>query len=312
MKKYLFGIDVGGTTVKMGLFENTGELIDSWEIDTDLTDGGKNILSDISDAVSKELSDKNIDREDIEGIGLCVPGPVMEDGTVTRCVNLGWGVFNVVEELQDLTGFRVKAGNDANVATYGELLAGGGKGLSNLVMVTFGTAIGGGIIVDGKMLNGAHGAGGEIGHMPVNDDEPETCGCGKKGCFEQYASASRFSLRTRRYLKEYPETDTILKDDCSAKDIFDAAKAGDKFALERVDALGKVTAKGFATISATLDPEAFLIGGGMSKGGTLFIDAIKKYYKDYAFHATRDVQFLIASLGNDAGIYGAAGLILND
>lgn len=310
MKKYAFGVDLGGTTVKMGLFETQGNLLETWEIPTNTTENGRHILPDIADAVEKKLEEKGISHLDIEGIGMGVPGPVGADGTVFKCVNLGWGVFNVEEELGQLTGFKVKAGNDANVAALGEMWQGGGKGFKSLVMVTLGTGVGGGVIVNEKILTGINGAAGEIGHMPMRDDETDTCGCGKKGCLEQYASATGIVRITKRYLDEHTDAETDLKGDFSAKDIFDAAKEGDKVALAMVDEVGLMLGKAMACIACVVDPEAFVIGGGMAKAGEILLNAIKKYYTQYAFHASRDMEFKPAQLSNNAGIYGGVRLVL--
>ena len=190
MKKYGFGVDVGGTTIKMGFFETDGKLLDKWEIKTDTTNGGENILSDIAKSIDNKLAQEGISKSDVQGIGVGVPGPVNSKGVVLKCVNLGWGVFNVEEALSNLTGLMVKAGNDANVAALGEMWQGAGKGSEDMIMVTLGTGVGGGIIVDGKVIAGANGAGGEIGHITVNEDEIEACNCGQYGCLEQYASAT--------------------------------------------------------------------------------------------------------------------------
>lgn len=312
MKKYAFGVDIGGTTVKMGLFETMGTLLDTWEIPTRTQENGRYILPDIADAIEAKMEEKNISRLDIEGIGMGVPGPVSPDGTVLKCVNLGWGVFNVEEELNRLTGFKVKAGNDANVAALGEMWQGGGKGYKNLVMVTLGTGVGGGVIIDEKILPGAVGAAGEIGHIPMRDDETETCGCGKKGCLEQYASATGIVRLTRRYLEAHKDEDvqTMLKDDYTAKDIFDAAKLGDKVALAMVDEVGLMLGKALASIACVVNPEAFVIGGGMAKAGEILLNVIRKYYTEYAFHVARDTVFKEAELSNNAGIYGGVRLVL--
>lgn len=312
MKKYAFGVDIGGTTVKMGLFETMGTLLDTWEIPTRTQENGRYILPDIADAIEAKMEEKKISRLDIEGIGMGVPGPVSPDGTVLKCVNLGWGVFNVEEELNRLTGFKVKAGNDANVAALGEMWQGGGKGYKNLVMVTLGTGVGGGVIIDEKILPGAVGAAGEIGHIPMRDDETETCGCGKKGCLEQYASATGIVRLTRRYLEAHKDQDvqTMLKDDYTAKDIFDAAKLGDKVALAMVDEVGLMLGKALASIACVVNPEAFVIGGGMAKAGEILLNVIRKYYTEYAFHAARDTVFKEAELSNNAGIYGGVRLVL--
>ena len=312
MKKYAFGVDIGGTTVKMGLFETDGNLLEMWEIPTRTVNGGKFILGDISEAAYEKLSERGISHLDVEGIGMGVPGPVGQDGTVFKCVNLGWDVFNVERELGELTGMRVKAGNDANVAALGEMWQGGGKGCSNIVMITLGTGVGGGVIIDGHILAGYNGAAGEIGHLPMTDDETECCGCGKKGCLEQYASATGIVRMTKKYLDVHKDMDSSLRsvENFSAKDIFDAAKAKDEAAVVMVSELGRMLGKGLAQIACVVNPEAFVIGGGVAKAGDILLDAIREHYMEYAFHASRDTGFRLASLGNEAGIYGGVKLII--
>ena len=179
--KYGFGIDIGGTTVKVAFFGEDGQLFCKWEIPTRSENGGENILPDIAATVEAFLQLNKLEKDCILGIGIGVPGPVSSAGVVNKCVNLGWGVFNIEQKLQELTGIPVKAGNDANVAALGECWMGGGKGYTDLVMATLGTGVGGGIILGGKILYGARGAAGEIGHMVLNRAETETCGCVKKG-----------------------------------------------------------------------------------------------------------------------------------
>lgn len=312
MKKYAFGVDIGGTTVKLGLFETDGNLLEMWEIPTRTVSGGKFILGDISEAAYEKLSERGISHLDVEGIGMGVPGPVGQDGTVFKCVNLGWDVFNVERELGELTGMRVKAGNDANVAALGEMWQGGGKGCSNIVMITLGTGVGGGVIIDGHILAGYNGAAGEIGHLPMTDDETVCCGCGKKGCLEQYASATGIVRMTKKYLDAHKDIDSSLRsiETFSAKDIFDAAKAKDEAAVVMVSELGRMLGKGLAQIACVVNPEAFVIGGGVAKAGDILLDAIREHYVEYAFHASRDTEFRLASLGNEAGIYGGVKLII--
>lgn len=312
MKKYAFGVDIGGTTVKMGFFKTSGELLDMWEIMTRTQEDGIYILSDIAKSIEDKLEEKGISKLDVEGIGMGVPGPVGSDGTVFKCVNLGWDIFNVEARMNSLTGLRVKVGNDANVAALGEMWQGGGKGYKDLVMVTLGTGVGGGVIVNEKMLYGINGAAGEIGHIPMRDDEEECCGCGKKGCLEQYASANGIVRLTKRYLEANENVDTRLKsiENFTSKDIFDLAKEKDEVCLKMVDEVGLLLGKALATISCVLNPEAFVIGGGMSKAGTILIESIQKYYRKYAFHAAREVEFCLAKLGNQAGIYGGVRLVL--
>lgn len=312
MKKYAFGVDIGGTTVKLGLFETDGNLLEMWEIPTRTVSGGKFILGDISEAAYEKLGERGISHLDVEGIGMGVPGPVGQDGTVFKCVNLGWDVFNVERELGEHTGMRVKAGNDANVAALGEMWQGGGKGCSNIVMITLGTGVGGGVIIDGHILAGDNGAAGEIGHLPMTDDETECCGCGKKGCLEQYASATGIVRMTKKYLDAHKDIDSSLRsiETFSAKDIFDAAKAKDEAAVVMVSELGRMLGKGLAQIACVVNPEAFVIGGGVAKAGDILLDAIREHYVEYAFHASRDTEFRLASLGNEAGIYGGVKLII--
>ena len=310
MKKYIFGVDLGGTTVKMGLFLSSGELLHTWEIPTRTEKGGKYILGDIADSVIETLREREISKDDVEGIGIGVPGPVGADGTVFKCMNLGWGVFNVADRLQELTGLKVKAGNDANVAALGEMWQGGGKGCHSIVMITLGTGIGGGIILNGEILSGTNGAAGEVGHIPVWDDETEMCGCGKRGCLEQYGSATGIVRVAKRYLKAHDEPSILRQyDDFTAKEVCDAAKENDAIAIEILDLVGKTLGKALACISCVVNTEAFVIGGGVSRAGSVLLDPIEKYFKEYAFHASRDTEFKLATLGNNAGIYGGAKMI---
>lgn len=304
---YCFGVDIGGTTVKLGLFTTDGELLDKWEIDTDRTAGGNNVPADIAAAIRAKLTEKKIDKSEVKGIGLGVPGPVTSDGTVMKCPNLGWDIFNVNEKMTILTGIPSFAANDANVAALGELWQGGAKGYKNLVFVTLGTGVGGGIVVEGRMIFGTHGGGGEIGHICVNPSETDICGCGCKGHLEQYASATGLVRITRKKLAGN-HAPSVLKDDSelTAKAVFDAAKNGDAVALDVVDTMCAYLAQAFSGVAATADPEVFLIGGGVSKAGTIITDAVRKHYLPCNMNVLRNVDFKLATLGNDAGIYGAA------
>ena len=312
LKAFAFGVDIGGTTIKMGLFTTSGDLLDAWEIPTRTESGGSNILPDIAEAIEQKLAERDIPKSDVQGVGIGVPGPVGPDGTVFKCVNLGWGIFNVEHRLSSLTDLNVRAGNDANVAALGEMWQGGGKGYENLVMVTLGTGIGGAVILGGKILAGANGAAGEIGHFPVSDDENEYCGCGKKGCLEQYTSANGIVRITKRYLAAHPEATTSLKDveKYTSKEIFDEAKKGDTVALQMVDEVGKLLGKGLATTACVVNPDVFVIGGGMAKAGEILLESIRKHFRNYAFHASRETEFKAAELSNNAGIYGGVRMVL--
>lgn len=312
MKKYAFGVDVGGTTCKIGFFETNGTLLDKWEIKTNTANNGESILSDVAHAVDNKLAQEGISKDDVQGIGLGVPGPVNSNGVVSGCVNLGWGVLNVEEELGKLTGLKIKAGNDANVAALGEMWQGGGKGHQDVVMVTLGTGVGGGVIVNGKMVAGFHGAGGEIGHITVSDDEIEACNCGSYGCLEQYTSATGIVRVTKRKLAKSNEETTLRKyENLTAKDVFDEAKAGDAVALDLVDEVCGILGKALSNIACVVDPEVIVIGGGVSKAGDILIDTIQKHFEETAFHACRETVFSLAGLGNDAGMYGCVKMLLD-
>lgn len=313
MKQYAFGIDIGGTTVKCGFFKNDGTFVEKWEIPTRKDNGGDLILPDIADAIRERLEKHGVSMDDVEGIGVGVPGPVLDDGVVNGCVNLGWGVFNVAEKLSALLGgIRVVAGNDANVAALGEQWRGGGKGFKNVVMVTLGTGVGGGIIIGGRILPGGHGAAGEIGHMQMRKNETAVCGCGKKGCLEQYASATGIVRLAKLALADTTKPSSLRSlAEVTSKDIFDAAKTGDAMALKLVDTLGEMLGSALAHITAVVDPDVIVIGGGVSKAGQILLDAIVKHYRPAAFHACRDTEFKLAVLGNDAGMYGAVRMVLN-
>ena len=310
MKKYVFGIDLGGTTVKLGLFSISGELLDKWEIVTRTDNGGEHIIPDIAAALEGKMKEKGIAAEEVAGAGLGVPGAVLEDRYVKPCVNLnGWG-GDVAGMLSERCGFSVKALNDANAAALGEMWLGGGKGHDNVVFVTLGTGVGGGIIVGGKLLSGVHGAGGEIGHIKVNPHETVACGCGKKGCLEQYASATGIVRKAKALLDESDKPSALRQfENVTAKDVFDCAKAGDELALEVVAFFGRTLGRALACISCVCDPEIFVIGGGVSAAGEIILDTLRDVFVANAFPASEGTDFALASLGNDAGICGAAKMV---
>lgn len=308
MGKYCFGVDIGGTTIKMGLFTAEGELLDKWEIPTRRENGGEKVPQDIADAIAGKCAEKSIEKADITGVGIGVPGPVRNDGTVMKCANLGWGIFNVNEKMSELTGLKCQALNDANAAALGELWRGSGKGFKNLVFITLGTGVGGGIVIDGKIIAGIHGGGGEIGHIVVNPKEDAVCGCGGHGHLEQYASATGIvRLAKKGFENKAVETNLRGKEEgLTCKDIFDAAKSGDAFANELVDTMCSYLALALSGVAATCDPEAYVIGGGVSKAGEIITDTVKKHFYSNNMNVLTQSEFRLASLGNDAGIYGAA------
>ncbi len=314
MTKYIYGIDIGGTTVKMGLFDEKGDMLEKWEIVTRKENNGENILPDIVKSIKEKNTEKSIETDDILGIGMGVPGPITEDGRVLKCANLGWGIFSVADEMSKLTGVeKVKVGNDANVAALGEQWRGGGRGFDNIVMVTLGTGVGGGIIMDGKILTGENGAAGEIGHITVNPKETLTCGCGCKGCLEQYSSATGVIRMAKERLEASDKPSELRKfaaDEIGGKEVFDAYKAGDELAAEAVNQFAIYLGMGLGNVASVVDTQAFVIGGGLSKNGPVVIDIVKEQYKKNVMFALKNTEFRLAELGNDAGMYGAVRMVL--
>lgn len=309
--KYCFGVDLGGTTVKMGVFKENGEILSKWEIKTRTENAGEAILPDIAASVLDKMKELSLKKEDILGVGIGVPAPVTADGRVPGAVNLGWGPRSIKNDLEALCGLHVEAGNDADMAALGEMWLGGGRGAKNMLMVTLGTGVGGGIIEAGRPVRGGHGGGGEIGHIVVNYDETEICGCGRKGCLEMYTSATGIARLARRRLAK-DETATVLRsfETVTAKEVFDAVKEGDAVAVEIAEEFGLILGRALANIAATCDPAVFVIGGGVSKAGEVLLDFIKKPFKEHAYYVNVNTEFALAELGNDAGICGAAKLIL--
>lgn len=315
MKKYCFGADLGGSSVKLGLFTTEGELLEKWSIPTRLEDHGAQIVPDIAASILKKMAEKGLTADDVQGVGLDVPGPVLKDGTVNVCVNVGWGTFNVREALEKaLGGLRVRVANDANAAALGEQWMGAGKGRQNVIMVTLGTGVGGGIIVDGHILEGAHGAGGEIGHMVVLDEDEVdvNCNCGLRGCLEQASSASRVIDYAKKLLRETDTPSTLRAlDDFQAKEICEACAAGDELATRAIDRCAETLGYALGILGSAIDPEIFLIGGGMAGAGELLLGRVRKVYQRFAFHAAAHTPIECATLGNDAGIYGSAKMVID-
>ena len=311
--RYGFGVDLGGTTVKIAYFDEQGTMIAKWEIPTDTSNGGKTILPDIAASIRQYTAQKTIDPASIIGVGIGVPGPVSSKGVVNKCINLGWGVFNIHDALGELTGLPVRAGNDANVAALGESWKGGGEGCDNMILANLGTGVGGGIVVDGKPVSGVHGAGGEIGHLVLNKYETEKCGCGKYGCVEQYCSATGVVRVAKRHLA-ISDRDSLLRNctNLTCKDVFDAAKEKDALALEALEQVYDYMGQFLANVCMVTDPEVVVLGGGVSKAGQPLLDGAKRYFDKYIFHASRSIRFALASLGNDAGAYGAFKLVLDE
>ena len=304
--RYLLGIDIGGTTVKIGLVSYEGDILDKFEIKTNIENNGSSILTDIRDAIYAYLASKSIDRKDVLGIGFGIPGPVVNN-TVYKCTNLGWGVVNIEDEFGKLLDWKpvIAATNDANAAALGEQSQCKDRNISSSVMFTLGTGVGGGIILNNTVLNGANGGAGELGHFKIDHVHQYKCNCGGVGCLETVASATGVVRLAKEYLPNYK---SVLKNlsEITAKDVFDAAKTGDELALKVVEEVGDYIGKAAAFVSAVVDPDIFIIGGGVSRAGKILTDVIEERYRHYAFHISRKTPFVLASLGNDGGMLGAA------
>lgn len=312
--RYVFGVDLGGTSIKLGLFGSNKSLLERWEIPTRTEEAGREILADIASALQEKIADRGINSKDVMGVGLGVPGAVADDGLVLPCVNLnGWGGFDAAAALGERCGWTVRALNDANAAALGEMAFGGGEGKQNIIFITLGTGLGGGIIANGRLVVGAHGAGGEIGHIKVtgDDEEEQPCGCGRRGCLEQYASATGIVRQANKLLKADPCIATKLRDvaEPTCVDIFNCAKEGDVVANALIEDMVRSLGKALAGIACVCDPEVIVVGGGVSRVGDILIKGIERSFARYAFPAAKRTPIVLARLGNDAGIYGAAQLM---
>ena len=312
LKKYAFGVDIGGTTCKIGFFDTTGVLLDKWEIHTDTSEAGKGILRDVACVVIAKMAQENISKEDVEGVGVGVPGPVTEFRVVHGCENLGWETVDVASELESLLGLPVKVENDANMAVLGEMYKGGGCGSENLILVTLGTGVGSGIVCGGNIITGHDGAAGEIGHMVVDMEETVQCSCGKYGCLEQYASATGI---VRLAKTKFGLESIVPGEELTAKQIFDRAKGlgsqdVDEDALVVVEHIGKILGIALANVACVINPEVIVIGGGVSKAGSILTETVQKYFVPNAFGECSRAKFALAELGNDAGIWGCVRLLL--
>ena len=308
--KFCFGVDIGGTSVKMGLFQENGKLIEKWAVKTRTEREGEQILPDVAASIRRKMKEYGLLTIDVRGIGVGIPAPVREDGIVRGTANLGWKYKEVKKELEALTGITVKTGNDANMAALGEMWLGAGRGHENLIMVTLGTGVGGAVIFDGKCVSGGHGAAGEIGHICVNEKETRSCGCGRKGCLEQYASATGIARLAQERLKQERSGSILKENDVNAKRVFDAVKAGDIIAKMIAEEFGRYLGHALANIAAVCDPTIIVIGGGVSKAGKVLLPYIEKPFREKVFFANEATEFALAELANDAGICGAAKLVL--
>ncbi|UPM55674.1 ROK family glucokinase [Gottfriedia acidiceleris] len=315
MAKMIVGVDLGGTSIKLALLTNNGEFIDKWEVPTDKSDSGKHIPKTITIAIEEKLKQMDKTKEDIAGIGIGAPGSVrLEDGLIFAAVNLGWVNFPLKEILEKESGIPVIVDNDANIAAVGEMWKGAGNGAKDVVMVTLGTGVGGGVIVNGDVAHGISGSAGEIGHITVQLENGVLCNCGKRGCLETISSATGIARIANEKLQNTTK-ETVLKEvsndsPITAKDVFEAYATGDEVAEEIVNHVMRYLALVLAGVGNTLNPENIIIGGGVSNAGELLLKPLKKYFDEFAFTTVRDsTKLSIAKLGNDAGAIGAAYLV---
>lgn len=318
MSKKIIGIDLGGTSVKFAILTQEGEVQEKWSIKTNILDEGSHIVDDMIESINHRLKLLNLSAEDFIGIGMGSPGVVdREKGTVIGAYNLNWKTLQPVKEkIEKATGIPFFIDNDANVAALGERWKGAGENQPDVVFMTLGTGVGGGIVAEGKLLHGVAGAAGELGHITVDFDQPILCTCGKKGCLETVASATGIVNLTRRYADEYAGDAELKKlidngEDVSAKIVFDLAKAGDELALIVYRNFARYLGIACANIGSILNPSTIVIGGGVSAAGEFLLDGVRKFYEENSFPQVRtSTKLALATLGNDAGVIGAASLVL--
>lgn len=339
--KFVAGIDIGGTAVKLGLFKADYTIIDKWSMPTEKTFTGEILIEKIADSIKTKISEKNMDKSDLLSVGIGVPGSVDENGIVNYAPNVGWKMFDAAGLMSKKLGVSVKVANDANTAAFGELKCGSAKNKSSICFITLGTGVGGGIVVNDSIVTGFCGCGGEIGHIIVNPNETSSCNCGRYGCLEQYASATGIARLAAKLMEKYKnsgktesllfkfgsEKDELVKTEVengcennttsnavyniTAKEVFDCAKENDSLAIEIVEEFADILGKALSNIACLFNPQIFVIGGGVSNAGEILVQYVQKHFVKYAYSDCVNTEFAIASLKNDAGIYGAAALALD-
>jgi glucokinase len=313
---YYVGIDLGGTNTKIGILNIEGEIFKSTVIKTLSSEGAERTLTRIWEAAKGLADELQISTEDIKGIGIGIPGPVINQSIVAFFANFPWGEnVNIKSMMEKISGIETKLDNDVNIIALGEAKYGAAKGSNTSVTVALGTGIGGGIYIDGKLISGFKGAGGEIGHMKLVKDG-KLCGCGQKGCFEAYASATGLirEATSRLIVNKQNLLYTMIEgklDTLEAKDIFDAAREGDEFSLDLVDYEAEYLAMGIGNILNIINPERIVLGGGVAMAGDILMNPMKEKLTKYALGvALKDIEIVQGVLGNEAGIKGAVGLFV--
>ena len=310
MHGIIAGADVGGTMLKLALFTEEGTLLRKWSVKSPSRDEIGSLFSLIGGEFREKAEELRNDHGPFLAAGINLPGPVKADGHLANCVNLGMGSCYPAEELEQVLGVPCAAANDANGAAIGEARFGAARGYENVVMLTLGTGIGSGVIVNGKLIAGNRGMGGEIGHLVVRPEETVPCNCGNRGCLEQYASANGNVRVAKQLLADHPETASVLRSmqSISSRDVFDAAEKGDPIACEALEIFGDTLGLALAHVFHILDTDIFVIGGGVSHSGQIVIDLVEKGFRKYMHLIDEMPEFKLAALGNDAGVYGAMTL----
>lgn len=317
MARNLIGIDLGGTTTKMAFISVDGEILTKWSIPTDTSDDGRHIIPNTIQSISEHITRSEFNQADFLGIGMGVPGPVdIENGTVLFAVNLNWKTKQRVrDQIQEGLGLQFVLDNDANVASLGEYWKGAGEKDEDVVFVTLGTGVGGGVIAGGRLLHGVNGGAGELGHVTVQPNG-YLCNCGKRGCLEQYASATGIVHVASDMAKDFLGTSRLKEmednqENITSKMIFYLADNGDILANQVVDRVTYYLGLALANVANILNPANIIIGGGVSNAGNTLLQPTTRYFQENAFPAARDTTKLrLAQLGNDAGVIGAASLAL--
>jgi glucokinase len=314
MDKIYIGVDIGGTNIKVGICDEQGNLLHTYEGPTDADQGPDTVLERIAQYAKIIVEQSSYEWDQVEGIGIGIAGFMdIPEGFVKLSPNFpGFRNVPVKKTLEAKLGKQVKIDNDANVAALGEAWGGAGRDIPHVVAYTLGTGVGGGVIVNGKIHQGATGMAGELGHMAVVPDvEAITCGCGQIGCLETVSSATGIVRMANDAVERGETTSLSLLEKIEAKDVFDAAKAGDETALRIVNRAAYYLGRSMAAVSVVVNPKRYILGGGVAKAGEILFEPIRETFRKYTPEVAQEgVDIVPATLGNNAGVVGAAGLIL--
>jgi glucokinase len=315
MNKYILALDIGGTSVKLGLLSESGRVIYKWSIPTNKKESGKYILSECWESVLDRCNKYNIKHSELLGIGVGIPGYVKpKSGFIHEAINIGWKKKQIASELVELTALPVAIENDANLVALGEHWKGAGKGIDHILAVTLGTGVGGGVISNGELVNGINGMAGEIGHIIV-DTSGSLCNCGNIGCLETVASATGIVRQAMEIIKGNPNSMLARfyqeNENLTSRDVFTLASCGDFYAQKIIDRVAYALGNTFAMVGLTINPEKIVIGGGVAEAGESFRTQIDSYFRKFANPLVKEkCEITFATLGNDAGLVGAAILLM--